>query len=89
MIGLSQQSAFGIPWSVLHPLTSLQKEPQLWAGHASGGALSFLKGLLKAISVDGKMNEKFRTWLNGVICVTITLKKIFLGKKIQKESSMI
>lgn len=46
-----------------------------------GELCHFLKGLLKATSVDGKMNENFGTWLNGVICLTITIKKIFLRKK--------
>lgn len=60
-------------------------------GMPEGELCHFLKGLLKATHwVDGKMNENFRTWLNGVICVTITLKTIFWGeKKLQKESSMI
>lgn len=46
-----------------------------------GELCHFFKGLLKATSVDGKMNENFRAWLNGVICVTVTLKTIFFGEK--------
>lgn len=52
-------------------------------GMPEGQLCHFMKGLLEATSVGGKMNGKFRTWLNGMICVTITLKAIFLGKKKQ------
>lgn len=49
-------------------------------GMAEGELCHFLKGLLKATGwVDGKMNENFRTWPNGTICVTITLMTKVLG----------
>lgn len=57
-------------------------------GMPEGKLCHFLKGLLKATSVDGKMNKNFRDWFNGVICAIITLKTIFFGGK-QKESGSL